>query len=142
MKTIRYTKTLYYHDGPQVFEARDSIGGHYVALMVESERSGDRYVVAGVAPEKLRLFRVGSLDLRSLMMEAEPDQCYLASFGETMGSPLVIEKERPSLDACRFLPDAGFVIGHRSGPRTGPVRTRRASMPCPGGSSRLTCSRT
>lgn len=113
MKTIRYTKTLYYYDGPQVFEARDSIGGHYIALMVESERSGGRYIVAGVAPENLRLFRVGSLDLRSLMMEFAPEQCYLASFGETMDSPLVIERKGASFDDGPFLPDPGFVISHR-----------------------------
>ena len=110
MKTIRYTKTLHYYDGPQVFEARDSIGGHYVALMVESEGSGARYVVAGVAPEHLRLFRVGSLDLRSLMMAAAPDQCYLASFGETMDSPVVIEQEGLSLDDGPLLPDDEFVM--------------------------------
>ena len=36
MKTVRYESTLFYYDGPQVFEARDAIGGHYVAVMVDS----------------------------------------------------------------------------------------------------------
>ncbi len=42
MKTIRHTATLFYYDGPQVFEARD--GGHYVAMMVEPEGDRDRYL--------------------------------------------------------------------------------------------------
>ena len=29
MKTVLHTTTLFYYDGPQIFEARDSIGGHY-----------------------------------------------------------------------------------------------------------------
>ncbi len=41
MKTIRHTATLFYYDGPQVFEARDAIGGHYVAVMVEPEGAQD-----------------------------------------------------------------------------------------------------
>jgi hypothetical protein len=52
MKTIRHTATLFYYDGPQVFEARDPIGGHYVAVMVEPQDGKDRYLVTGVAPER------------------------------------------------------------------------------------------
>lgn len=29
MKSVRHHATLFYHDGPQVFESRDAIGGHY-----------------------------------------------------------------------------------------------------------------
>lgn len=113
MKVIRHTKTLYYYDGPQVFEARDSIGGHYVALMVASEPSGDRYVVAGVPPERMRLFRTGALDLRSLMIDAAPEECYLASFGDSLDAPLLITQEGLSLEAGAFLPDDGFLIHDR-----------------------------
>lgn len=110
MKTIRHTRTLYYYDGPQVFEARDSIGGHYIALMIPSETPGGEYVVVGVAPASLRLFRSGSLDLRSLMREAAHEERYLASFGESLEAPLLIAPERPSLEEDDFLPDVGFHI--------------------------------
>jgi hypothetical protein len=43
MKTIRHTTTLFYYDGTQVSEARDVIGGHYVAVAVESEAAQDRF---------------------------------------------------------------------------------------------------
>ena len=38
-------------------------------------------------------------------------KCYVASFGDTMDSPLLIEQERgSSLDDGPLLPDDGFVI--------------------------------
>ena len=57
MKHIRHTNTLFYYDGPQVFEARDAIGGHYVAVLAPSDGVDDRYLVVGVNPERLRQFR-------------------------------------------------------------------------------------
>ena len=78
MKTIRHENTLFYYDGPQVFEARDAIGGHYVAVTVESDTEFDRYLVAGVSPERLRQFRSGALDLKSLLIERAEEEWYLA----------------------------------------------------------------
>jgi len=69
MKTVRHTMTLVYYGGPQVFEARDAIGGHYIAVLVEPVEEKDRYLVAGVEPERLRRFRIGTLDLRSLLVD-------------------------------------------------------------------------
>lgn len=51
MKTIRYTATLFSYDGPQMFEARDPIGGHYLALAVDSQNAADRYLTT--APDGL-----------------------------------------------------------------------------------------
>lgn len=55
MKTIRHFSTLFYYDGPQVFEARDADGRRYVAVLVESDSTdgGGRYLVTGVEPERL-----------------------------------------------------------------------------------------
>ena len=47
MMHIRHASTLFYYDGPQVFEARDAIGGHYVAVLAPSDGADDRYLVAG-----------------------------------------------------------------------------------------------
>ena len=69
MKVVKAANILYYYDGPQVIEARDTIGGHYIAVMVAPEEKHDRYLVAGVAPERLRQFRSGMLDLRTLLAE-------------------------------------------------------------------------
>ena len=71
---VRYVRTLIFYDEPQVFEARDSIGGHYIAVLGVS----DEYLVAGVAPARLRAFCDGKADLRSLVLESEAESRYLA----------------------------------------------------------------
>ena len=113
MKTIRHTNTLFYYDGPQVFEARDTIGGHYVAVMVEPDHSNERYLVAGVAPERLRQFRSGMLDLRSLLIESDKEEQYLATVVSGLEYPLELDHLNTPLIESGFLPDAGFVLHYR-----------------------------
>jgi hypothetical protein len=110
MKTIRPTTTLFYYDGPQVFEARDAIGGHYVAVMVEPVNGQHQYLVAGVDPERLRQFRTGTLDLRSLLAEAGEEEWYLATKAAGQDQPLAIVPQRTPLLESGFLPDEGFVL--------------------------------
>lgn len=116
MKTIRYTKTLFYYDGPQVFEAHDAIGGHYVAVMVEPDNLNerDRYLVTGVTPAQLREFRSGVLDLRSLLIESDEEERYLATVDTDLDHPLVLNHLPNTLTDSGFLPDAGFVLHDRS----------------------------
>ncbi len=111
MKTIRQTTTLFYYDGPQVFEARDAIGGHYVGVMVECKQELDCYLVAGVSPERLRQFRSGLLDLRSLLVEErEEDGWYLAIAEKGFDQPLTLMEQRTPLAESSFLPDPGFLL--------------------------------
>ena len=113
MKTIRHTTTLFYYDGPQVFEARDAIGGHYVAVMVEPQDGQDRYLVAGVAPERLRQFRSGTLDLRALLAESGEEEWYLATTTAGLDQPLALVQQGTPLMESGLLPDAGFVLHDR-----------------------------
>jgi hypothetical protein len=113
MKTIRHTTTLFYYDGPQVFEARDAIGGHYVAVMVEPENGQDRYLVAGVEPERLRQFRAGSLDLRSLLTERAVEDWFLTLTPAGLDEPLVLQPGDGSLAQSAYLPEPGFVLHDR-----------------------------
>ena len=110
MKNIRHTATLFSYDGPQVFEARDPIGGHYLALAVDAPEVGDRYLVVGVPPERLRQFRAGTLDLRETIAAAGRDEWYLATVTAGLGQPLEIERQTTPLAESGFLPDAGFVL--------------------------------
>jgi hypothetical protein len=118
MKTIRRTTTLFYYDGLQVFEARDAIGGHYVGVMVEPEDGQDRYLVAGVEPERLRQFRAGSLDLRSLLTERSVEDWFLTLAPAGLDAPLVLQPGDGSLAQSAYLPEPGFVLprcgGHPS----------------------------
>ncbi|MFN0124687.1 MAG: DUF6575 domain-containing protein [Blastocatellia bacterium] len=113
MKMIRHTATLFYYDGPQVFEARDTIGGHYVAVAVESETTQDRFLVTGVSPERLRRFRSGMLDLRSLLVEDGEEEWYLATVDAGLDQPLKLERQNILLVASGLLPDPDFFLhGH------------------------------
>ena len=124
MKHLRYRSTLYYYDGPQVIEARDTIGGHYVGVLVDDANGLDRYLCAGVAPERLDDFRNGRLDLRTLMTEGD-DVVHLFATG-TLDEPLRTSDiaDPVTLDDC--LPEPGFVLhDHPSEDRT--QRSRRSA---------------
>ncbi|HEY5233632.1 MAG TPA: DUF6575 domain-containing protein [Verrucomicrobiae bacterium] len=113
MKTIRHTNTLYYYDGPQIFEARDAIGGNYIAVMVETVDGKDKYMIAGVEPERLRQFRTGAIDLRGLLTERAETEWYLATFAEGLETPLALESQNGLLTAYPHLPESGFVLHDR-----------------------------
>lgn len=110
MKTIRHTNTLFYYDGPQIFEARDASGGHYMAVAVESETAPDRNLVAEVSPERLRQFRSGALDLKSLLAEDGEAEWYLATVEAGLDQPLALETQTIPLMKSGLLPDPGFVM--------------------------------
>lgn len=110
MKTVRHTTTLFYYDGPQVFEARDAIGGHYVAVMVEPQDGQDRYLVAGVEPERLRQFRAGLLDLRTLLTDRAVADWFLAFAPAGLNEALMLQTAQGRLADSALLPDAGFVM--------------------------------
>jgi hypothetical protein len=112
MKTIRHTTTLFYYDGPQVFEARDDIGGHYIAVMVEPQSGEESYLVTGAAPERLRQFRSGTLDLRTLLTEGGAEEWYLAR-GADLEKPLTLMPQGTLLAGSGLLPDEGFVLHDR-----------------------------
>ena len=115
MKAILHTNTLLYYDGVQVFEARDAIGGHYIAVLVPSDATDSQYLVGGVEPERLRQFRSGALDLRSLLEKSDEDERYLATAEEGLDKPLALKRLSESLDDSEILPEAGFVLhDHRT----------------------------
>ena len=125
MKTIRHTATLYYYDGPQVFEARDAIGGHYLGVMVAPVGGHERFVIAGVEPERLRQFRIGALDLRSLLLERPETSWFLASSAATIDGPLELEPQTGALDSYPDLPEPDFFLHDRPAD-TETVREARA----------------
>lgn len=108
MKHLRYRSTLYYYDGPQVIEARDTIGGHYVGVLVDDANGFDRYLCAGVAPERLDDFRNGRLDLRTLMTEGE-DPLHLFAMG-ALDEPLRVSAVDSSVTLDDYLPEPGFML--------------------------------
>ena len=111
MRTIRHFRTLFYYDGPQVFEARDADGRHYVVVLVDSDSiGGERYLVTGVVPERLGLFRSGGLDLRSLLFESDREERYVATADAGLDQPLLLERLTDPIEDGGLLPDSGFLL--------------------------------
>jgi hypothetical protein len=110
MKTIRHKATLYYYDGPQVFEACGSNGEYYIAVMVEPDGSHDQYLVAVVEPERLQQFRLGALDLRSLLTERANKEWFLTKASGGLNAPLALQPQPMALTACSYLPEPGFLL--------------------------------
>ena len=110
MKTIHPTDVLAYYDGVQVFAGRDSIGGNYVGMLVDVVGDYDRYVVTGAKPERLRQFRSGMLDLRTLLLEAPDGEWYLTFADGEYGDPLTLDPQYGHLEQTDFLPEPGFLL--------------------------------
>ena len=110
MKTIRPTAILDYYDGVQIFEGRDAIGGHYISVLVDVVDKVDRYLVTGAAPERLRQYRSGLLDLRTLLLEAPGGEWYLTDDDGSAG-PFILEPQSgPLIDKEDFLPLPGLLL--------------------------------
>lgn len=109
MKAVNYKMMLDYCDGPLLFEAQDVIGGQFLAMAVETAKGEDGYVVVGVAPEHLRQFRAGLVDLKSLVEKAGEEEWYLTDATDLSG-PLILKLQREPLAQSGFLPDNGFVL--------------------------------
>ena len=110
MKTVQHSATLFYYDGPQVIEARDRIGGHYVGVLVDAPEGGDQFAIVGVPPQQLRDFRSGVCDLRTLMLANSKDEFWLAEPVDDLNSPLNLISKDGDIEALGYLPDEGFFL--------------------------------
>lgn len=104
LKTIFPIATLVYYDGVRVFAGRDPTGRIYVGSMIGAVNGVDRYLVTPVAPEQLRRFCAGQLDLRTLMLAAPAGAWYLTLADGQPGMPLVLQPQEQPLADTDFLP--------------------------------------
>ena len=119
MKTVRHKRTLFYYEGPQVFEARDCTGGHYVAVMLpdkaplfdHSPREGAvRYLIAGVSADRLHRFRTGRMDLRSLLLHTDQSGFHIARVKNDSSDILELEDLPTDMCPASYFPMSGFVL--------------------------------
>ena len=113
MKTVKLTEILDYYDGIQLFAARDLIGGHYVCDLIDTVGDFDRYLVAGVRPERLDDFRTGKVDLRTLLLESPDGEWYITTADGSIDDPLTLVPQQEPLAATEYLPDEGFFWKNR-----------------------------
>lgn len=106
---IRYTETLDYCDGIQLFAAADADGGDYLAALVSVGKETDQYLVVGCQPESLLMFRSEAIDLKGLLEGSAKQGWYLADvtdFGETFS----ISRQPGTVIPDNLLPDGGMYL--------------------------------
>ena len=107
MKKVNYKSTLDYYDGVQIFEARDQIGGRYLATLVNATTDNYCYLVVSVEPELLARFKSGNEELLQIIVESADRGWYLAECAGDLTAPLLLKDgvgEIPS----KFLPNNGY----------------------------------
>jgi hypothetical protein len=125
MKSVRYHSTLFFYDGPQVIEARDSIGGHYIGLLVDDGGELPCFVFVGTPPERLRDFRLGSVELRTLLVDHSAEGWFLASGEASPETRWSLVPQAIALTETHWLPEPGFVL-HDSPAEEESLRESRA----------------
>lgn len=109
MTSVHLNQVLVYYDGPQVLEARDSIGGHYIGIAIRDAKY--EFLMVGVSPERLRQFRGGSIDLLALISERPSDVGWqLAKLADEKSNEIELSEISYDVIATRFLPEPGYVL--------------------------------
>ena len=108
MKTVKHTQTLVYYDGVQVFAGQDAGGDNYISAMIDTMGDADRYLAVAAAPDPLRRFYGGELDLRILLQESSVDGWYTTLVDDEFEQPVSLEPQQGSLLKMGYLPEAGF----------------------------------
>lgn len=128
MKTdaIRYSETLDYCDGVQLFAAVDGVGRRYIAVLVATRAASDRYLVAPCAMPQLRRFQSGAIDLKTLLRQSAKAGWHLADVTD-FGKPIALRRRRTTPVPDDFLPAAGFYLAD-----TPPPLPRPAPVAYPG----------
>jgi hypothetical protein len=62
---------LIWHDGPQLFEAYDSIGGIHLCLAIEGAEDRPSFLVVAISSARLRALKSGQIDLYSVFAKPE-----------------------------------------------------------------------
>ena len=110
MKTVTPTTVLDYYDGIQIFAAQDATGGHYIGTMVGTEGGYWRYLITGVSPADLHLFRCGEMDLRALLLASPTDERFITVATGKFSDPLRLTAVEEPLEQTAFLPEEGFFL--------------------------------
>ena len=117
MTTIKHTQTLVYYDGVQVFAGQDAGGDNYIGAMIDTVGDAvgdaDRYLVVAAAPDPLRRFYAGELDLRTLLLESSASGWYTALVDDDFAQPVSLEPQQRPLLEMDYLPEAGFRLTKR-----------------------------
>ena len=111
MTTIKHTQTLVYYDGVQVFAGQDAGGDNYIGAMIDTVGDADHYLVVAAAPDPLRRFYDGELDLRTLLLESSASGWYTGLVDDDIAQPVSLELQQRPLLEMDYLPEIDLRLG-------------------------------
>lgn len=113
-RLIKHVRTLMYYDGIQLFEAEDRIGGHYVGSSVDDNDNGEIvYLLVGASPKDLQAFRLGTMDLLTLIKISEQDPWFVGTLSHhEKDIDFVVTEERTGSVPAEYLPGPGLTLSY------------------------------
>lgn len=102
-------ETLIWYDSPQLFVARDQVGGLYVALAIDEGDGAGKYIAVAISLKRLLLLKAGKKELREIYAEPEIRSWFeIASLNDKQTTAEII----PGLTALpdEWLPAPGMFL--------------------------------
>jgi hypothetical protein len=69
--TLTIQETLIWHDVPQLFVAKDKIGGLHLCLAVDDSSELPQYITVAISSSRLQDLKLGKIDLYSVFAQPE-----------------------------------------------------------------------
>ncbi|MDO8969945.1 MAG: hypothetical protein Q7U74_04595, partial [Saprospiraceae bacterium] len=99
-------ETLIWHDTPQLFVAKDLVGGFHICLALDNSGELPQYITVAISPARLQLLKTGKIDLYSVF--AYPEMSTWSQITAFEASSVVAEP-LPEMDKLpdEWLPTPG-----------------------------------
>lgn len=102
-------ETLIWHDIPQLFVAKDPVGGQYLCLAINAEEVLPRYIAVAVSAERLQQLKSGKIDLYGIFAHPEMGIWFqITAFEENQAVAEAIPNMEKLPDA--WLPEPGAFL--------------------------------
>jgi hypothetical protein len=109
-RLISSIQVEFFYDVPLIFSASDKIGRFYICELIDQNENTLKYICLPISHRRLKDFRLGQIDLRSIFVEPEMKEFYECSIenfeSKEFEISLLPSKELPET----YLPDGGFYL--------------------------------
>jgi len=116
---LRINEVLDYFDGPQIMDCVDGGGQGFIVLML-ADKAEAHYIAVPVGRDRLRAYKHGTIDLRTLMTESKTWK-----LANDASSGLEVAFEREGEIPEDYLPSAGYHHSKSISQPPGPLERRR-----------------
>lgn len=108
---LHFIKTLFYYDGPAVWLGRDDAGDQQIAVLVDADENGYKFMSRPVYFVSLEKFMKGEMDLRDILEEYDgPWYVFQTS---SVYEPVELTERNDPIESSGLLPECGFVMEHK-----------------------------